>query len=129
MPVPDASQVVEELPSSLRPALAPLVRHAMGLATGAVLGVALALLALSHAIVGPLEGSDLWVWLIGNSFFFGYAPTFVGALYGLAWGFATGFVLGFVLAAGRNAIISVWMFWVAARERARANRTVLDELM
>ena len=45
MPLPKAARVVEELPRPLRPVLAPLVKHAMGLAVGVVCGALLMLLA------------------------------------------------------------------------------------
>ena len=34
-----------------------------------------------------------------------------------------------LIAQVHNWIIAVWMFWVGARERIRANRNVLEELM
>ncbi len=129
MPLPDAARVVDQLPAPLRPTVAPLVKTAMGLAVGTVCGVLLLVLALFHAAVGPERAKDLWVWLLGNNLFHGYTPTPLGATVGFAWGVGAGFVLGFVLAAGRNAIIALWILWVGARERLRADRGVLDDLM
>lgn len=129
MPLPDTARIVGELPRTIQPALAPLRKCAMGVAVGAVGAIVLFTLAGYHALVGgDAPYDDRFVWLIGNNFMPGYKPTLPGALLGLPYGFAAGFGFGWLLALARNRLISLWIFFVAARERARIHADVLDDL-
>jgi len=129
MALPDTSKIVDELPKVLRPAFAPMVKWAFGLAAAVVTAILLFLLAAAHAsgIVAP--EADTFVWLLGGNFLPGYRPTWSGAFLGLMWGFGVGFLAGFCLALFRNRVISVWVFFVGARERLKANRDILEDLM
>jgi hypothetical protein len=129
MALPDTSKIVEELPRALRPAFAPLVKWAFGLAVAAVMAVLLFLLAAAHASGFASSDGDMFVWLLGNNFFQGYKPTWNGAFLGLMWGFGAGFISGWCLALFRNRIISIWVFFVGAKERLKANRDILEDLM
>lgn len=64
---------------------------------GLALGLTCAIFTAVYAWIG-------WAWGYGvelitqyGSVYFGYAPTFIGGLWGALWGFAEGFIFGFVL--------------------------------
>lgn len=125
MSLPDTTRVVDELPVALRPAFAPLVKSALGIAFGVLLGLFLFALAL----MGMMTGEATFVWLLRNNYFLvGYTPSAVGAVLGLAWGFGLGFVAGWITAGCRNFILVVWVAVVGGIERARANQEFLDDL-
>ena len=126
MALPDTTTVVRELPRGLRPAFAPLVKNALGVAIGSVLAAFLLLFALYWTLRDPAEA--LTVWLLGDHFLPGYRPTLAGALLGGLWGFTIGYAVGWSLAVGRNLFITVWIALVGARERLRANRDFLDQI-
>ena len=126
MALPNTTTVVQELPAELRTAFAPLVKNALGLAVGVIFAAFLSGLALHWMVRDP--AAALSVWLLGDNFLPGYAPSVPGALFGGLWGLLIGFAVGWSLAVCRNLFISVWVALVAARERLRANREFLDEI-
>ena len=129
MPLPDTARVADELPRTLRPAFAPLIKVALGLALAVPMALFLFALALVPALSPePDPESGTFAWLIANNFLAGYAPTVTGAFVGLAWGLGIGFVMGWFVAASRNLFISVWVTIVGAKERLKANREFLDRM-
>lgn len=126
MALPDPSSVVQELPERMRAPLAPLRKNAFGLATGVAGALLLGVATLVLAIRG---GPDAGAALGRLGFVFpGYDVTYGGVPAGFFYGFATGFAGGWLLAAFRNVLIAVHVFFVGARERARASSSVLDDL-
>jgi NhaP-type Na+/H+ or K+/H+ antiporter len=71
---------------------------ALGLAFGVIKGVCL--LALAWA--GWLWGYESPMMERAVDFYYGYAPTFVGGLFGAVWGFICGFVFGIILGSVYN---------------------------
>ena len=127
--LPNSAEVARELPQTARPLILPLQRVAFGLGVGVVGAASLALLTAYHTFVSPDSPSSLSVYLIGNNFAPGVQPTALGCGAALLWGFAYGFLTGWVMAWLRNTMVSVRLFLAAARARASASRTVLDDLM
>ena len=126
MSLPNPAKFTPELPESLRPAFAPIVKHALGVGFGVAAGGCLSLFALIHPIAGLKN--DAPVWLIGNNFLPGYAPTALGAFMGALWGFGLGFACGWLLAWVRNFSISLWVTAALAKEQLRADSEFLDEI-
>jgi hypothetical protein len=126
MALPKTSSVAQELPERMRPALAPLRKNAFGLATG----VAGALLLGVATLVLAIRGGDDAGAALGRLglVFRGYDVSYGGTPAGFFYGFASGFAGGWMLAACRNVLIAVHVFFVGARERARASGSVLDDL-
>lgn len=129
-------QALEGLPEPLRFVFAPLVKRALGIAAGTLLGGAVFLLTLWHcalaalgvtAAAGDTEASGHWLWLLAQ-YFYGYRVTFPGAFVGLFWGFWTGFVMGWFMAWFRNFLVAVWIFWIRARQQLSDNRDFLDHI-
>ena len=125
-PAPDRPDVLEDLPTPLRPFFAPVLKLAFGTATGSVFAVLFAFFAAFNAVSTP-DGTD-FVWLLGQHFLPGYGPSAVGALLGIPWGFALGFVAGWLVAFGRNLVIAIWIFIVGARQRLSEGVSAFDAL-
>lgn len=128
MPLPDPMEVAKELPPSMRPVIAPLHRHAFGLAIGVTGAVILGGFAAACATVEGEGDAELFVWLMGTNFLPGYRPTWPGALAGLWWGFFGGYIAGWIFAFARNSAIRVWAWYVGTRQRLRQSSNVLDDL-
>lgn len=89
-------------------------RLAMGIASGAVVGIGIFLVTMflvlkGGTVVGPNLG-------LLAQFFPGYRVTTSGAFIGAAYGFVTAGVFGWLAAAIRN--IAMFIFWVIVRRRA-----------
>lgn len=126
MELPNTTTVVQELPRELRSTFAPLVKNALGMAVGVLFAGFLAGLAVFWMVRGPDEA--LGVWLLGENYLIGYAPTPIGAVLGAGWGFVLGFTIGWSLAVSRNLFITVWVALVGAREQLKASSDFLDEI-
>lgn len=126
MSLPQTAKLTEDLPEGLRPAFAPIRRRALGVGFGATLGLAFFLFAIIHPLFGL--DNDLLVWLVGNNFFLGYAPTPLGACIGLLWGLGVGFASGWFVAWMRNVSIALWVTATLAKAQLRQDSEFLDEI-
>ncbi len=123
-------RIAGSLPPAMRRAVAPLVPWAFGCGMGVLFAVVLVALAGFHAITedsGAGKNSIL-VWLLGRNFLIGYGPTPLGVVMGAVWGFPLGFLFGWLAAVARNGLVALSVILTASRERARAARTLLDDL-
>jgi len=126
MALPQTNQVVDQLPRQYRAAFAPLVKPALGIAVGVVTAAILAAFAMFWMFRDPDQA--LGVWLLGQNFLVGYAPTPMGVVAGGLWGLAIGFTAGWSIAAIRNLFITLWIVAVGARQQLRASSDFLDEI-
>ena len=99
---------------------------ALGIAVGTVSAALLCAFSVVWIIRGPDQA--LGVWLLGENYLLGYAPTPIGALLGAVWGFALGFAAGWTLAMLHNLFITAWVVFIGARERLKASSDFLDEI-
>jgi hypothetical protein len=115
---------------SLSPILlpfAPMLKRAMGVACGLVLGgliwlaTATVVLRFGRAPVWPNLG-------LLSQFFWGYRVTWLGSFIGLAWGFAIGYVFGWSFAALHNVTFRLWLALVRLRAEKEQYSNLLDRL-
>lgn len=105
-------------------AFARLDKTALGLAVGAVCGVAVFVATVFLVIKGgePV-GPNLA--LLGQ-FFIGYTVTAKGAFVGLAYGLVTGFVLGWLIAFFRNALLAAYLLTLKTRANLTSSLDSID---
>ena len=126
MPFLDTASVAHELPPALRALVAPLRKVPFGLAFGAVGALLLAGATLILVIKGGDDAGDALGRL--SNFLPYYGMSGAGVALGAVYGFLGGFVAGWLTAGARNLGVALYVFLVAARERARASGNVLDDL-
>ena len=126
MALPDTAKIVDQLPPTLRPAFAPLVKRALGVGVGTMAGVLLFVLAIAGLLRSPDDA--LAVGLLRENYLPGYDASWAGAFLGLVWGFAIGFAAGWLLAFCRNLILTLWVVVVGAKAQLRTNRDFLDQI-
>jgi hypothetical protein len=114
-------------PSALVLAFAPLHKRAFGTALGAAVGVVMFGLTAIHLLRDPAPGAALDLKLLAN-YFYGYTPTWPGALVGMFWGFVVGFVGGWFVAFCRNLVIAISIFITRTRAELRETRDFLDHI-
>ena len=115
---------------SLSPILlpfAPMLKRAMGVACGVVLG---GLIWVATAILVLRSGrGPVWPNLgLLSQFFWGYRVTWLGSFIGLAWGFAIGYVFGWTFAALHNVTFRLWLALVRFRAEKEQYSDLLDRL-
>ena len=120
-----SGKVTEQIPPPLASVLAPLERHAFGVAIGTLSGVAVFLLTASDLLWHPQPGLSLE--LLGQ-YFPGYGVTWAGAVVGLLWAFIVGYAAGWFIAFVRNLGIAAWIFMVRTRHEMAATRDFLDQI-
>lgn len=98
---------------------APIHKRAMGLSVGIVFGALVFGLTVFHLFVPPPHRGPTIELL--SQYFYGYAITWRGALFGLLWAFVTGFTLGWFGAFVRNLVIAISVF--ALKTKAELSRT------
>lgn len=112
-----------DITETVRLAVSPVHKAALGTATGIVAGLVVAALTLFVVVLNPEPRPPLG--LLAN-YFYGYTVTPAGAAVGFAWAFAVGFVAGWFVAFVRNFTTAVWLFFV--RTRAQFSRNFLDHI-
>jgi hypothetical protein len=113
----EADDIVSQVFSRLDPIALGV---AGGAVSGAVLFAATAVLALKGGgVVGPTLG------LLDN-YFPGYEVTLTGSVAGLLYGFVSGFALGWFLAAVHNAVLRVYVLFVAWKVNLSSLTEVID---
>ena len=120
------SEEKQEIPSPLLLAFARLHGHALGAATGVLMGAGLFLVTIFLVWKGgPAVGPTLGLL---RHFFFGYTVTAAGAWIGLLWGFAAGYVLGWGVAVLHNLVVWSWLTIVRSRAEMEQYGDFLDHL-
>lgn len=112
-----------ELAETMRIAIAPVHKAALGVATGLVAGL---LVAAATAFTVAMRPQPLPRLDLLSNYFFGYAVTWPGVVVGFLWAFGVGFVAGWFLGFVRNFVTAVWLFTV--RTRAQFSRNFLDHI-
>lgn len=123
----EEATLAEELPAATGIVVAAVIKHAFGMAVGAVTCLAFAALAILGTLRGDPDPVHTFVWLMSN-YFPGISPTGAGVFAAVAWGFGAGYAAGWCTALARNRIIKFHFWFLAARERLSASRDVLDDL-
>lgn len=99
-------------------------KSALGVAFGAMFGVALFVLTAVHVALS-VDGLPLYLL---QQYFRGYEVSWFGAFVGLAWGFAVGFVGGWLLGFVHNFTVAIWMLFIVARQDMRQTANFLDHI-
>jgi hypothetical protein len=103
----------------------PLHKRALGLAVGATSALAIFGVTAVYLIRDPDQPIDLGLLA---QYFYGYSPTWTGALIGAAWALMVGFVAGWFMAFVRNLTLAVSLFLVRTRAELAATRDFLDHI-
>lgn len=106
-------------------AFAPVHKRALGVALGAVSGLAVFAVTAFHVIFRPVDALPLGLLA---QYFFGYAVTWPGAFIGLFWGFVTGFVFGWFAAFVRNFVIATTVFVLRTKAELSETKDFLDHI-
>ena len=112
-------------PTALALAFAPVHKRALGIAVGAVVGLAVFAVTAFHVIVQPVDGLNLG--LLAH-YFSGYDVSWRGAFVGLFWGFFTGFVAGWFVAFVRNFVIAIRVFTLRTKAELAQTKDFLDHI-
>ena len=116
---------MQELPTEVALAFAPLHKRALGVACGVV--GALVIAATTAFQVVALEGDESLLHLLGQ-YFAGYDVTWTGVLVGAFWGFVTCFVFGWFAAFVRNLVMATLVFVARTRDELAKTRDFLDHI-
>jgi hypothetical protein len=114
------------LPGRASAVVGRIAPGAFGIATGAVIGVVLAL----ATVVLLLRGGELvgpHLSLLGN-YLPGYSVSWMGVAVGLVEGFVIGFVVGFLFAMLRNLWVMLYLRFVWTRFQHHVANDLLDRL-
>lgn len=106
-------------------AFAPVHKRALGVAIGAVAGLAVFGVTAFAALVRPADPFPLDLL---SQYFYGYDVSWTGALIGLFWGFFTGFVFGWFAAFVRNLVIATKVFVLKTRADLAQTKDFLDHI-
>jgi hypothetical protein len=106
-------------------AFAPVHKRALGVAVGAVIGLAFFLVTAFHVVLNPEPA--LPIGLLAQ-FFFGYEVSWRGSVVGLFWGFFTGFVAGWFAAFVHNFVTAITIFVFKARGELAQTKDFLDHI-
>ena len=115
----------DALPAELRLAFLPLHKRAFGMAVGAAAGLVMFLVTAVCLLRSPETAPGLQIL---DEYFYGYAPTWPGALVALAWGFVMGFTAGWFIAFCRNLVIAASLWLTRTRAELAASRDFLDHI-
>lgn len=118
------SSELQDLPSDLALAFAPLHKRAFGMAIGIALGSCV-FLATIYSVVVPGDSPPLF--LLGN-YFPGYTVSLPGAFVGFGWAFFTFFVAGWFWAFCRNFVIAASVWVARTRAELKGARDFLDHI-
>ena len=125
MPTEQSSLNGSDLSSELERAFAPLHKRAFGVATGIMLGLAVAALTTVHLLRSP---NDPYPLSLLAEYFYGYTVSAQGIVIGSLWAGLTGFVFGWFAAFVRNLAIAVMLFVTRTRAELTATRDFLDHI-
>jgi len=106
-------------------ALAPVHKVALGIAVGAVCGVAVFVLTVFHVVLQPQNALDIGLL---SEYLTGYSVSWAGAFVGLFWGVLIGFVAGWFVAFVRNLVIAIRVFTIRGRADLAQSRDFLDHI-
>ncbi|MFQ5678559.1 MAG: hypothetical protein ACE5HP_03785 [Gemmatimonadota bacterium] len=115
----------KSVPARVALAFAPVHKRVLGIAVGAVSGLAVAGLTVFHLTV--LRGDPTGIQLL-SQYFYGYEVSWSGAVIGGLWGFFAGFVAGWFAAFCRNLALAASIFLTRTRAELEATRDFLDHI-
>ena len=110
---------------SVARAFAPVHKRALGVAVGAVFGLAIFAITAFHVMFRPPNAPHIELLA---EYFYGYEVSWRGAAVGLFWGFFTGFVAGWFVAFTRNLVTAVRAFTLKTKAELARTRDFLDHI-
>jgi hypothetical protein len=105
--------------------LGPVHKVALGIAVGAVSGLAVFALTVFHVVLKPKDALDIGLL---SQFLTGYSVSWTGAFVGLLWGVLIGFVAGWFIAFVRNVVIAIRVFTIKGKADLAQSRDFLDRI-
>jgi hypothetical protein len=106
-------------------ALGPVHKVALGIAVGAVSGVAVFALTLFHVVLTPQDALGI---ALLSQYLAGYSVSWAGAFVGLFWGILIGFVAGWFVAFVRNVVIASRVLMIRGKADLAQSRDFLDHI-
>ncbi|MGH9957136.1 MAG: hypothetical protein ACREBC_08395 [Pyrinomonadaceae bacterium] len=105
-------------------AFAKLDKIALGLAVGAVAGLAVFVATVLLVLKGgEVVGPNL---VLLSQFFIGYTVTIEGAFIGLTYGFVFGFILGWLIGFLRNSLLFAYLLTLKTRANLTSSLDSID---
>jgi hypothetical protein len=105
--------------------LGPVHKVALGIAVGAVSGLAVFALTVFHVVLKPHDALDI---TLLSQYLTGYSVSWTGAFVGLFWGILIGFVAGWFVAFVRNLVIAIRVFAIRGKAELAQSRDFLDHI-
>ena len=105
--------------------LGPVHKVALGIAVGAVSGLALFAITMFHVVLTPPDALDIGLL---SQYLTGYSVSWTGAFVGLFWGVLIGFVVGWFVAFVRNLVIAIRVLLIRGRADLAQSRDFLDQI-
>ena len=106
-------------------ALEPVHKVALGIAVGALSGLAVFALTVFHVLLRPQDALDI---SLLSQYLTGYSVSWTGAFVGLFWGVLIGFVSGWFVAFVRNLVIAIRVFTIRGKADLAQSRDFLDHI-
>jgi hypothetical protein len=103
----------------------PVHKVALGIAVGALSGLAVFALTVFHVVLRPRDALDLGLLA---QYLTGYSVSWTGAFVGLFWGVLIGFVAGWFVAFVRNLVIAIRVLTIKSRVDLAQSRDFLDHI-
>ena len=119
---PEAAPVA---PAATTAGLGPVHKVALGIAVGAVSGLAVFALTVFHVLLKPQDALDIGLL---SEYLTGYSVSWTGAFVGLFWGILIGFVAGWFVAFVRNLVIAIRVFMIRGKADLAQSRDFLDHI-
>jgi hypothetical protein len=105
--------------------LGPAHKVALGIAVGALSGLAVFALTVFHVVLRPQDALDI---SLLSQYLTGYSVSWTGAFVGMFWGVLIGFVSGWFVAFIRNLVIAIRVFTIRGKADLAQSRDFLDHI-
>ena len=105
--------------------LGPVHKVALGIAVGALSGLAVFAVTVFHVVLKPRNALDIGLL---SQYLTGYSVSWHGAFVGLLWGVLIGFVAGWFVAFIRNVVIAIRVFTIKGKADLAQSRDFLDRI-
>ena len=105
--------------------LGPVHKVALGIAFGALSGLAVFALTVFHVVLRPQDAPDI---SLLSQYLTGYSVSWTGAFVGLFWGVLIGFIAGWFVAFVRNLVIAIRVFTIRGKADLAQSRDFLDHI-
>jgi hypothetical protein len=106
-------------------AFKPVHKLALGAAVGSVVGSCVFAVTAFHVLLQPQNAPPIQLLA---EYFYGFAPTWPGALVGLFWGAFTGFIAGWFVGFVHNLVTATMVFIFKAKGELVQMRDFLDHI-